>query len=43
MDVLFTRKEVREYQGSRILQGREGEDIPMNSKYPLLSPQNEDM
>jgi len=39
MDVLFTRKEVRGYQwfGSRILQGRRGEDIPMKSKYPLAS------
>jgi len=30
MDVLFTRKEVRGYQwfGSRVFQGRGGEDIP---------------
>jgi len=39
MDVLFTRKEVREYQwfGSSVLQGRGGEDILVNSKYSLPS------
>jgi len=39
MDVLFTRKEVRGYQwfGSRVLHGRGGEDILMNTKYSLPS------
>jgi len=34
MDVLFIRKERREYPwfGFRVLQGREGEDIRVNSK-----------
>ena len=37
MDVLFTRKEVRKYHlfGSRVLQGRGGEDITVNNKYLL--------
>jgi len=39
MDVLFTGKKVRKYQlfGSRVVWGREGEDIPMDNKYPLPS------
>jgi len=39
MDVLFTDKEVRGYKlfGYVIVWKREGEDIPVNSKYPLLS------
>jgi len=38
MDVLFTGKEVRGYKlfGSRIVWEIEEEDIPVNSKYPLL-------
>jgi len=39
MDVLFKRKDVSGYPwfGSRDVQGSEGEDIPVNSKYPLPS------
>jgi len=39
IDVLFTRKEVREYHWfeSKVLQGRGREDIPVNSKYLLPS------
>jgi len=39
MDVRFTRKKMRGYQwfGSRVLEGRRGEDIPLNSKYSLPS------
>jgi len=38
MDVLFPSKEVRGYQlfGSMVVWGREGENISVNSKYPLL-------
>jgi len=43
MDVLLKRKDVSRYPwfGSRDVQGSEGEDIPVNSKYPLSS--NEEM
>jgi len=39
MDVLFKRKDVSGYPwfGSRDVQGSEGEDIPVNSKYHLPS------
>jgi len=39
MDVLFKRKDMSGYPwfGSRDVQGSEGEDIPVNSKYPLPS------
>jgi len=39
IDVLFKRKDVSGYLwfGSRDVQESEGEDIPVNSKYPLLS------
>jgi len=39
MDVLLTRKEVRRYQwfGFRVLQGRGGNDIPVNIKYHFPS------
>jgi len=39
INVLFTRKEVKGYSWfeSRVLQRRGGEDIPVNSKYPLPS------
>jgi len=39
MNVLFTNKEVKRYQlfESRAVWRSEGEDIPVNSKYPLPS------
>jgi len=39
MDVLFKRKDVSGYPwfGSRDVQESEGEDIPVDSKYPLPS------
>jgi len=39
MDVLFKRKDVSGYSWfeSRNVQGSEGEDIHVNSKYPLPS------